>query len=131
MSKEKHILFNMDQTLSDSLDHMIVETSRKAVYGVYRQDLNDMIGRTSWRENLTKICNTFKRLANPDAAEIVPVFKKVFDEKKAMVESLEIAQEIKDSILFALSVQRKRMGIDNRNYKKSDDPSTQRLEIAH
>jgi hypothetical protein len=48
-----------------------------------------------------------------------------------MVESLEIAQEIKDSILFALSVQRKRMGIDNRNYKKSDDPSTQRLEIAH
>ena len=131
MSEEKHILFNMDQTLSDSLDYMIVETSRKAVYGVYRQDLNDMIGRTSWRENLTKICNTFKRLADSDAAEIVPVFKKVFDEKKAMVESLEIAQEIKDSILFALSVQRKRMGIDNRNYKKSDDPSTQRLEIAH
>ena len=131
MSEEKHILFNMDQTLSYSLDYMIVETSRKAVYGVYRQDLNDMIGRTSWRENLTKICNTFKRLADSDAAEIVPVFKKVFDEKKAMVESLEIAQEIKDSILFALSVQRKRMGIDNRNYKKSDDPSTQRLEIAH
>ena len=130
MSEERHILFDMDKTLSDSLDYMIIETNKQMVYGVYRQNLDDLIGRHSWRENLAKISDTFKRLADPDAVEIVPALKEVFDEKKAMVESLEISQETKDEILFALSVQRKNFGIDHKRFAQSDD-SSPRLEIAH
>ena len=130
MSEERHILFDMDKTLSDSLDCMIVETSRKAVYGVYRQDLNDLVGRNSWRENLAKVRNTFKQLAEPDAMKVAAAFKKVFDEKKEMAESLDISQEMKDSILFALSVQRKNFGIDHKRFTQSED-SSPRIEIAH
>ena len=130
MTEGKHILFDMDKTLSDSLDYMIIDTSKQTVYGGYRQDLNDLVGRNSWRETLAKIQDTFKQLAEPDAVEIVPVFKKVFDEKKEMVESLEVAQEIKDQILFALSVQRKCFGIDHKRFAQNDDTSP-RLEIAH
>ena len=130
MSEERHILFDMDKTLSDSLNCMIVETSRKAVYGVYRQDLNDLVGRNSWRENLAKVRNTFKQLAEPDAVKVAAAFKKVFDEKKAMAESLDISQEMKDSILFALSVQRKNFGIDHKRFTQSED-SSPRIEIAH
>ena len=130
MTEGKHILFDMDKTLSDSLDCMIVETSRKAVYGVYRQDLNDLVGRTSWRENLAKVRNTFKQLAEPDAVKVAAAFKKVFDEKKAMAESLDISQEMKDSILFALSVQRKNFGIDHKRFTQSED-SSPRIGIAH
>ena len=130
MTEGKHVLFDMDKTLSDSLDCMIVETSRKAVYGVYRQDLNDLVGRTSWRENLAKIRDTFKQLAEPDAMKAAAAFKKVFDEKKEMAESLDISQEMKDSILFALSVQRKNFGIDHKRFTQSEDFSP-RIEIAH
>ena len=130
MMEGKHIIFNMDKTLSDSLDYMIIDTSKQTVYGGYRQDLNDLVGRNSWRENLAKTRDTFKQLAEPDAAEIVPAFKKVFEEKKAMVESLDISQEMKDSILFALSVQRKYFGIDHKRFAQGDDYSP-RLEIAH
>ena len=130
MSEERHILFDMDKTLSDSLDSMIVETSRKTVYGAYRQNLNDLVGRNSWRENLAKVRNTFKQLAEPDAVKVAAAFKKVFDEKKEMAESLDISQEMKDSILFALSVQRKNFGIDHKRFAQGDDYSP-RLEIAH
>lgn len=130
MSEERHILFDMDKTLSDSLDYMIIDTNKQMVYGAYRQDLNDLIGRNSWRENLAKTRDTFKQLADPDAVEIVPALKVVFDEKKAMVESLDISQEMKDSILFALSVQRKCFGIDHKRFAQSDDTAP-RLEIAH
>lgn len=130
MSEERHILFDMDKTLSDSLDSMIVETSRKTVYGAYRQNLNDLVGRNSWRENLAKVRNTFKQLAEPDAMKVAAAFKKVFDEKKEMAESLDISQEMKDSILFALSVQRKNFGIDHKRFAQGDDYSP-RLEIAH
>lgn len=130
MSEERHILFDMDKTLSDSLDSMIVETSRKTVYGAYQQNLNDLVGRNSWRENLAKVRNTFKQLAEPDAMKVAAAFKKVFDEKKEMAESLDISQEMKDSILFALSVQRKNFGIDHKRFTQSEDFSP-RIEIAH
>ena len=130
MSEERHILFDMDKTLSDSLDSIIVETSRKTVYGAYRQNLNDLVGRNSCRENLAKVRNTFKQLAEPDAMKVAAAFKKVFDEKKEMAESLDISQEMKDSILFALSVQRKNFGIDHKRFTQSED-SSPRIEIAH
>ena len=130
MSEERHILFDMDKTLSDSLDSMSVETSRKTVYGAYQQNLNDLVGRNSWRENLAKVRNTFKQLAEPDAMKVAAAFKKVFDEKKEMAESLDISQEMKDSILFALSVQRKNFGIDHKRFTHSEDFSP-RIEIAH
>lgn len=130
MTEKKHILFDMDKALSDSLDNMIVDTSKKTIFGVYKQNLDDLIGRNSWRENLAKIRDIFRRLADPDAAEIVPVFKSVFDEKKALVESLDISQEMKDSILFALSVQRRNFCIDHKRFTQSDE-SAPRLENAH
>ena len=130
MTEGKHILFDMDKTLSDSLDYMIIDTSKQTVYGGYRQDLNDLVGRNSWRENLAKTRDTFKQLAEPDAVKVAAAFKKVFDEKKAMAESLDISQEMKDSILFALSVQRKNFGIDHKRFSQSEDFSP-RIEIAH
>lgn len=62
--------------------------------------------------------------------KVAAAFKKVFDEKKAMAESLDISQEMKDSILFALSVQRKNFGIDHKRFTQSED-SSPRIEIAH
>ncbi len=126
----KRIIFDMDKMLSDNLDFMIIDTSNTAIFGLTRQDLDDLIGRGSWRRNLSKLRKIFNRLADPDAAEIVPVLKKVFDEKKEMVESLNLPQDLKDEILFALSYQRKKFGVDQRRLKKNDD-SAPRLERAH
>ena len=68
-------------------------------------------------------------MADPDAAEIVPVLKEIFDEKKMAIESMEMSRSLKDHILFALSRQRKLLGIDSRRFKNGSQ--AQRLEIAH
>lgn len=126
----KRIIFDMDKMLSDNLDFMIIDTSNTAIFGLTRQDLDDLIGMNSWRRNLSKLRKTFNRLAEPDAAEIAPVFKRIFDEKKEIIESLRLDQDLKDEILFALSYQRKKFGVDQRRFKKNDD-SAPRLERAH
>ena len=126
----KRIIFDMDKMLSDNLDFMIIDTSNTEIFGLTRQDLDDLIGRGSWRRNLSKLRKIFNRLADPDAAEIVPVLKKVFDEKKEMVESLNLPQDLKDEILFALSYQRKKVGVDQKHFKKNEDTAP-RLELTH
>lgn len=126
----KRIIFDMDKMLSDNLDFMIIDTSNTAIFGLTRQDLDDLIGMNSWRRNLSKLRKTFNRLAEPDAAEIAPVFKRIFDEKKEMIESLRLDQDLKDEMLLAVSYQRKKFGVDQRRFKKNDD-SAPRLERAH
>ena len=126
----KRIIIDMDKMLSDNLDFMIIDTSNTAIFGLTRQDLDDLIGMNSWRRNLSKLRKTFNRLAEPEAAEIAPVFKRIFDEKKEIIESLRLDQDLKDEILFALSYQRKKFGVDQRRFKKNDD-SAPRLERAH
>ena len=129
MQKRIHVIFDMDQALSENLDLMILEIGKNHVFGFGKRNIDDLLGRTSWLEGLNRIGKTLSKMADPDAAEIVPIFKEIFDEKKSMIESMEISRSLKDHILFALSQQRKLLGIDHRRFKNDDQP--QRLEIAH
>ena len=129
MQERIHVLFDMDQALSENLDLMILDIGKSNIFGFGKRNIDDLIGRTSWLEGLTRIGKTLSKMADPDAAEIVPIFKEIFDEKKSMIESMEVSRSLKDHILFALSQQRKILGIDHRRFKNDNLP--QRLEIAH
>lgn len=129
MQERIHVLFDMDQALSENLDLMILEIGKNNIFGFGKRNIDDLLGRTSWLEGLNRIGKTLSKMADPDAAEIVPIFKEIFDEKKSMIESMEVSRSLKDHILFALSQQRKLLGIDHRRFKNDNQP--QRLEIAH
>ena len=129
MQTKVHVLFDMDKTLSENLDLMILDIGKSNIFGFEKRNIDDLIGRTSWLEGLTRIGKTLSRMADPDAAEIVPVLKEIFDEKKMAIESMEMSRSLKDHILFALSRQRKLLGIDSRRFKNGSQ--AQRLEIAH
>lgn len=130
MGGEKHVIFDMDIMLSESLDSMIIDVCNQRLFGACRQNINEIIGRGSWRGDLSKLRKIMSRLADPDMAEVVPVIKMVFDEKKEMIESLRLDQDLKDEMLLAVSYQRKKFGVDQRRFKKNDD-SAPRLERAH
>ena len=129
MQTKVHVLFDMDKTLSENLDLMILDIGKSNIFGFEKRNIDDLTGRTSWLEGLNRIGKTLSKMADPDAAEIVPIFKEIFDEKKSMIESMEVSRSLKDHILFALSQQRKILGIDHRRFKNDNQP--QRLEIAH
>ena len=129
MHKGVHVLFDMDKQLSDGLDQMILDVSKTVILGTGRRSLDDLIGRSSWQDALSRIGKTLSRMADPDAAEIVPIFKDIFDDKKTMIKAMDMGQSLKDHVLFALSEQRKLLGIDHRRFKNDDQ--AQRLEIAH
>ena len=129
MQERIHVLFDMDQALSENLDLMILEIGKNNIFGFGKRNIDDLLGRTSWLEGMNRIGKTLSKMADPDAAEIVPIFKEIFDEKKSMIESMEVSRSLKDHILFALSQQRKLLGIDHRRFKNDNQP--QRLEIAH
>ena len=124
-----HVLFDMDKALSENLDLMILDIGKSNIFGFEKRNIDDLTGRTSWLEGLNRIGKTLSRMADPDAAEIVPVLKEIFDEKKMAIESMEMSRSLKDHILFALSRQRKLLGIDSRRFKNGSQ--AQRLEIAH
>ena len=130
MSNEKHVLFNMDAELSQNLDEMIADLVNTKNARPKRKELNELDGKP-YNRSLRIMQDRIAQMADPDVAEIAPVLIAIFEKKKRRIEESDIYQETKDNILYALSVQRKRMGIDSRKYKKSDEPSTQRLEIAH
>ena len=126
----KHIIFDMDIALSKNLDEMIADLVNTQNARPKRKELNELDGKP-YQRSLQIIQDRISQMADPDVAEIAPVLIDIFDSKKKWIEESDKNRDTKDEILYALSVQRKRMGIDNRNYKKSDDLSTQRLEIAH
>ena len=129
MQTKVHVLFDMDKALSENLDLMILDIGKSNIFGFGKRNIDDLTGRTSWLEGLNRIGKTLSRMADPDAAEIVPVLKEIFDEKKMAIESMEMSRSLKDHILFALSRQRKLLGIDSRRFKNGSQ--AQRLEIAH
>lgn len=129
MQTKVHVLFDMDKALSENLDLMILDIGKSNIFGFEKRNIDDLTGRTSWLEGLNRIGKTLSRMADPDAAEIVPVLKEIFDEKKMAIESMEMSRSLKDHILFALSRQRKLLGIDSRRFKNGSQ--AQRLEIAH
>ena len=130
MSNEKHILFDMDSILSNSLDEMINNLANTANTPFKRIRRDDLDGKP-YQRSLQLIQDRISQMADPDVAEIAPVLIDIFDSKKKWIEESDKNRDTKDEILYALSVQRKRMGLDSRKYKRSDDPSTQRIEIAH
>ena len=111
MQTKVHVLFDMDKALSENLDLMILDIGKSNIFGFEKRNIDDLTGRTSWLEGLNRIGKTLSRMADPDAAEIVPVLKEIFDEKKMAIESMEMSRSLKDHILFALSRQRKLLGI--------------------
>lgn len=130
MSNEKHVLFNMDAELSQNLDEMIADLVNTKNARPKRKELNELDGKP-YQRSLQIIQDRISQMADPDVAEIAPVLIAIFEKKKRRIEESDIYRETKDEILYALSVQRKRMGIDSRKFKKADDSSTQRIEIAH
>ena len=130
MSNEKHVLFNMDAELSQNLDEMIIDMINAQNGHPKRKELAELDGKP-YNRSLRIMQDRIAEMADPDVAEIAPVLIAIFEKKKRRIEESDIYRETRDEIPYALSVQRKRMGIDSRKFKKADDSSTQRIEIAH
>ena len=120
----------MDAELSQNLDEMIADLVNTKNARPKRKELNELDGKPYVR-SLRMIKEKISQMADPDVAEIAPSLIDIFEKKKKRIKELDKSQDTKDEILYGLSVQRKLLGIDNKRYKKSDEPSTQRLEIAH
>ena len=132
---DKHILFDKDHELSETLDAMIIDVVGSHMIRGKRKSIDNLIGTTSWRESLKRIRTDFlERLAEPDAAETAAAFVKVFEEKRKMISELDLDSydpEARDAAIFSLSEQAKTLGIYSRRYKKDDSSLSQRLELTH
>ena len=76
MQERIHVLFDMDQALSENLDLMILEIGKNNIFGFGKRNIDDLLGRTSWLEGLNRIGKTLSKMADPDAAEIVPILRR-------------------------------------------------------
>lgn len=135
MMGDKHILFDKDHELSETLDAMVIDVVGSYMIRGKRKSLDNLVGTTSWRESLKKLRTDFlERLAEPDAAETASAFVKVFEEKRKMISELDLDAydpEARDAAIFSLSEQAKTLGIYSRRYKKDDSSLSQRLELTH
>ncbi len=135
MMGDKHILFDKDHELSETLDAMVIDVVGSYMIRGKRKSLDNLVGTTSWRESLKKLRTDFlERLAEPDAAETAAAFVKVFEEKRKMISELDLDAydpEARDAAIFSLSEQAKTLGIYSRRYKKDDSSLSQRLELTH
>lgn len=135
MMGDKHIIFDKDHELSETLDAMIIDVVGSYMIRGKRKSMDNFVGTASWRESLRKLRTDFlERLAEPDAAETAASFVKIFEEKRKMITELDLdayGPEARDAAIFSLSEQAKALGIYSRRYKKDDSSLSQRLELTH
>ena len=98
---DKHILFDKDHELSETLDAMVIDVVGSYMIRGKRKSLDNLVGTTSWRESLKKLRTDFlERLAEPDAAETAAAEEPKKEKKRGFFGRLkDAAKATKDAIL--------------------------------
>ena len=105
------MLRKMDVRLSQAFDQMIVQKMQKTPTLFCGDKL--AIGE-SWVGVICNLAAEFDALADPDALSAIPILAAVCESKNAEVQSMDISDDLKDALLFEISLRRKQLGIDAR-----------------
>ena len=119
------MLRKMDIRLSHAFDQMIVSKLRTGPMLFTGDKL--VLGET-WIGSICNIAAEFESLADPDALAAIPVLAAICESKSAEVQSMDISDDLKDDLLYEISIRRKQLGIDARlreaNKGRSSSDST-------
>jgi len=105
------MLRKMDVRLSQAFDQMIVSKLRTGPMLFTGDKL--VLGET-WVGSICNIAAEFEALADPDALNAIPILASVCESKSAEVQSMDVSDDLKDDLLYEISIRRKQLGIDAR-----------------
>ena len=105
------MLRRMDVRLNQAFDRMIIQKIRKTPELFCGERLS--IGE-SWVETICNLAAEFDSIADPDALAAIPVLSAICESKSAEVQAMDITDDLKDDILYEISIKRKQLGIDAR-----------------
>lgn len=104
------MFLKMDERIEKALDEMIVQKLKGGPEIFYEDTLS--IGE-SWIGKLSQVSREFSCIADSDAATIIPKLEEVFERKMDQARKMSIPEEVRDQIVFEISV-RKHLIVDAR-----------------
>lgn len=104
------MLLKMDVRIEKALDEMIGQKLKGGPEIFYGDTLS--IGE-SWIGKLSQVSREFSCIADSDALEIFPKLEAVFERKIDQARKMSIPEDVRDQILFEISV-RKHLIVDAR-----------------
>ena len=105
------MLLKMDERIEKALDEMIGQKLKGGPEIFYGDTLS--IGE-SWIGKLSQVSREFSCIADSDAVTIIPELAAVFERKMDQVRKMSIPEDVRDQLLFDISVSKHRTGIEAR-----------------
>ena len=106
-----NLLRKMDVRLDRAFNQMIVQKMKGTPTLFCGDKLT--IGE-SWVGVICNLASEFDALADPDALSAIPILAAICESKSAEVQSIDISDDLKDDMLYEISLRRKQLGIDAR-----------------
>lgn len=106
-----NLLRKMDVRLDRAFNQMIVQKMKGTPTLFCGDKLT--IGE-SWVGVICNLASEFDALADPDALSAIPILAAICESKSAEVQSMDISDDLKDDMLYEISLRRKQLGIDAR-----------------
>ena len=106
-----NLLRKMDVRLDRAFNQMIVQKMKGTPTLFCGDKLT--IGE-SWVGVICNLASEFDALADPDALSATPILAAICESKSAEVQSMDISDDLKDDMLYEISLRRKQLGIDAR-----------------
>lgn len=118
------MFLKMDERIEKALDEMMVQKLKGSPEIFSGNTLT--IGK-SWISELSQVSQEYSRISDSDALEILPELTAVFERKMDQARKMSIPEEVRDQIVFEISV-RKHLIVDARirelNKGRSSSDST-------
>ena len=104
------MFLKMDERIEKALDEMIVQRLKGGpeIFCGTNLSINK-----SWIGELCQVSREFSRISDSDALEILPKLTAVFERKMDQARKMSIPEEVRDQIVFEISV-RKHLIVDAR-----------------
>ena len=103
-----NLLRKMDVRLDRAFNQMIVQKMKGTPTLFCGDKLT--IGE-SWVGVICNLASEFDALADPDALSAIPILAAICESKSAEVQSMDISDDLKDDMLYEISLRRKQLGI--------------------
>lgn len=104
------MFLKMDERIDKALDEMMVQKLKGDPEIFSGNTLT--IGK-SWISELSQVLQEYSRISDSDALEILPKLTAVFERKMDQARKMSIPEEVRDQIVFEISV-RKHLIVDAR-----------------
>ena len=104
------MFLKMDERIEKALDEMMVQKLKGCPEIFSGNTLT--IGK-SWISELSQVSQEYSRISDSDALEILPKLEAVFKRKMDQARKMAIPEDVRDQILFEISV-RKHLIVDAR-----------------